>query len=242
MLFDITHHDHVHMNPISDEKVDELIALLDLPQGARVLDIGCGKAEMLIGLANRYLIDGVGVDLSPYFLAEARVRSRDRIPHKAHLTLLEMDGCDYTAEPESFDVTMCIGASWTFGGHKQTLQALSRLTKPGGLVVAGEPYWIKEPPQQYLDDAELEREEFATHYENVKAGEEVGLSPLYTIVCSQDDWDRYEGLKWRASERFARQHPEQFDTNELLRIRRKRDAYLRWGRDCVGWAIYLFVK
>jgi hypothetical protein len=33
--FDITHRDHDIMNPMSSEKLDEMIGLLRLPQGAK---------------------------------------------------------------------------------------------------------------------------------------------------------------------------------------------------------------
>ncbi len=55
------------------------------------------------------------------------------------------------------------------------------------------------------------------------------------------DWDRYTGLQIRAAERFAVAHPDDPDLPDLLsRARRDFDAYLRWGRDSLGWCIYLF--
>jgi len=36
-------------------------------------------------------------------------------------------------------------------------------------------------------------------------------------------------------------HSNDPDDGALLRISNKsRDAYLRWGRNCLGWAMYLF--
>jgi len=60
---------------------------------------------------------------------------------------------------------------------------------------------------------------------------------------NQDDWDRYEGLQWQAAERYAADHPDDPDVEPLLQTSRgQRDAYLRWGRECLGWAMYLFRK
>ena len=69
--FSITHRDHVLCNPTTVEKLDELIGLLQLDRGASVLDIACGKAEVLVRLAEAYDINGVGVDKSPFFIADA---------------------------------------------------------------------------------------------------------------------------------------------------------------------------
>jgi hypothetical protein len=69
----------------------------------------------------------------------------------------------------------------------------------------------------------------------------LGLDLVHTIVSSQDDWDRYEGLQWFATAEYARTNPDDSDVAELSeRVEKARAAYLRWGRDTLGWAIYLF--
>ncbi|HOL16042.1 MAG TPA: class I SAM-dependent methyltransferase, partial [Bacillota bacterium] len=63
------------------------------------------------------------------------------------------------------------------------------------------------------------------------------------VVSSPDDWDRYEGLQWYAAAEYARSNPNDPDLPELMeRVNRSRESYLRWGRDCLGWAVYLFRK
>jgi hypothetical protein len=118
-----------------------------------------------------------------------------------------------------------------------------KMTRPGGLVLVGEPFWMTGPDPEYLkltgDDPNL----CGSHAGNVTIGEDVGLALLYTLVANPDDWDRYEGLRWQAAERYAADHPDDPDVEALLRnTHRSRDAYLRWGRNCLGWAMYLFRK
>jgi hypothetical protein len=63
------------------------------------------------------------------------------------------------------------------------------------------------------------------------------------MVSNQDDWDRYEMLQWYAAEMHARDNPDDPDVSEILScVARGRTSYLRWGRDTVGWAMYLFRK
>ena len=74
---DITHRDHILCNPLSSGTVDEILGRLDLAPGARVLEIACGKAEMLVRLVERYQISGIGVDLSPYSIRDTQARAAE---------------------------------------------------------------------------------------------------------------------------------------------------------------------
>jgi len=225
------------------EKFEELIALLRLEPGAKVLEIATGKGEFIIRLAERYQIEGIGVDISPYHISDAEKKSIARIPD-AHLTFLEMDGAKYQpGQPGSLDLVACIGASWIYGGHKETLKALKEMAAPGSWVVVGEPYWRQEPAPAYLEATGEEQSSFGTHYENAAAGLDLGLELVYTLVSSPDDWDRYEGLQWYAATEWADRHPQDPDAGEVLqRVRANRASFLQWGRDTVGWSIYVFKK
>lgn len=244
----ITHADHVVCNPTSTARLDELIGLLDLPDHPGVLDIACGKGEFLVRLAERVGgpagegFSGVGVDLSPYCLADVRRAAEQRVP-AARLELLHMDGADYVPEPGSFDLAGCLGASWIFGGHRGTLRALAAAVRPGGRILVGEPFWRSEPDAAYLAWAGLTRTQFETHAGNVEAGVAEGLVPLLALVSSGQEWDIYETLQWRATARYAAAHPDDPDLPELLeRVARARHEYLAWGRDTLGWALYLFAR
>jgi SAM-dependent methyltransferase len=240
-FYDITHGRHVVCNPISDEKVGLLVGLLQLPADARVVDIACGKGEFLLRLAEAYGVRGVGVDISPFYLAEAERRRRARVLEAA-IDFIQLDGAEFKPdEQRSFTVASCIGASWIFGGHEATLDALLGMVEPGGWVIAGEPYWLREPPEEYLRASGLAREDLRSHAENAESGERRGLDLVHTFASSKDDWDRYEGLQWQATSEYARAHPGDPDLPELLeRVAKQKASYLRWGRETVGWAIYVF--
>ena len=240
-FYDITHREHVICNPTSEEKLSRLVELLRLPVDGRVVDVACGKGEYLSRLTQAYGVRCLGIDLSPFFVAEAQRRLRASAPSN-QAVVLQMNGADFEPdEPHSFTAASCIGGSWIYGGYAGTLDALSRMVVPGGWVIVGEPYWIQEPSEEYLQVLGVGKEAFGTHAGNVEAGEQRGLDLVHTLVSNKDDWDYYESLQWYAAAEYARAHPDDPDLSELAgRVAKERAAYLRWGRDTLSWAIYVF--
>jgi len=240
-FYNITHGGHLVCNPTSEEKLAHLVDLVRLPTDARVVDIACGKGEFLIRLAEAYKVRGAGVDLSSFCIADAQRRLRARVPD-AGIAFTHMDGADFKPDrSHSLTLASCIGASWVFGGHAQTLDALTGMVEPDGWVIVGEPYWLKEPSDEHLQASGLTRDAFGSHQANAEAGQRRGLDLVYTLASSKDDWDRYEGLQWHATADYARTHRDDADLPELLeRVAKQKSTYLRWGRDTLGWAIYVF--
>ena len=129
-FYDITHRNHVICNPTSGEKLGHLVEQLRLPAGVRVIDIACGKGEFLIRLAEAYGVDCLGIDLSPFFIAEARKRLEVRAP-EAEVAFREMDAAEFEPkEPHSFTVASCLGAFASHFTHgSRSIETRSR--KPG---------------------------------------------------------------------------------------------------------------
>lgn len=245
-FYDITHRDHVLCTCTSVEKLDEVIDVLALGPEARVLDIGSGKGEYIVRIAERFGgergrgIRGVAVDISPFCCADLRAMAARRVP-AADIEVLEMAGADYHPTPGAFDSASCLGASWAFGGHRGTLEYLARAVRPGGVVVTGEPFWKREPDPAYLASAGLKRDTYGTYAANVEVGEALGLIPLLALASSDHDWDYYETMLWNGAARYAAAHPEDPDVPDLLaRTEKDRREYLNWGRDTLGWALYVF--
>ena len=241
--FDITHRRHLVCNPMSEEKFHRLCDVLPLTRKDHVLDIACGKGEFLVRLAEVHGVSGVGVDKSPFCIRDCREKKRLRVPD-ADLVFVEMDGADYRpGNGERFHLASCIGASWVYGGHVETLKALMEMTVPGGWVVVGEPFWMREPSEGYLKSQNMSREDYGSHIGNIRVGEMLGLRCAYTVMSDEDDWDHYESLQWLAVEQHIVENPDDPDNEELLsRTLRFKIAYLGEGRDTQGWAIYVFKK
>lgn len=223
------------MNPLPVAKLDEVVELLALENGARVIDLGCGKGELLRRLATRYEIRGVGVDRSPTLLDQARRRAPAGVTFAvADLTAFS------TGAP--FDLAAALGAS--VDGYSATLARLAGFVRPGGLVLLGEGYWRGEPSDQYLAALEATRDELPDYAGLFAAAAERGLEPRYAVTADTDDFDRYE---WRWSlngERYAATHPDEPGVDEFLAwIRNGRRRYVELGgRDTLGFGLFLFAR
>lgn len=238
--YGITHRNHLLCNPTSKGKLEEFVSVLPLISEARVLDIACGKGEQLVRVVKRLNATGVGVDISPYETKEARQRVEQN-NLQDQIEINEGDGGKFTAPPHSFSLAMCIGASWIWDGYSGTIEALKKFVPSGGLIAIGEPFKLKEPDPEYVAIEPGFVNNMVWHHENVAIAQRAGLTHLYSVVSDQDDWDRYEGLNMLSAETYAVENPDDPDVPELLKRQRLRnEIYLKWRRDTVNWAIYLF--
>jgi SAM-dependent methyltransferase len=236
----ISHQGLPYNNPFSVEKIEAVIDLLGLSDQAVVLDIGSGKAELLLRLVERYQVNALGLELDSSSVQEALEQAASRIP-PGRLELRACDAQTFESEPDSFDLVSCLGACHIYGGFRPTLERLAHSVRPGGYVLVGDGYWKQEPSLEYLAALETTRAELQTHAENVTTGVSLGLVPMYACVCNEDEWDRFEWL--RMYERKASRSPDDPGLPALIaQLHSWRDIYLRWGRDTLGFGLYLFQK
>ncbi|MBP6565119.1 MAG: class I SAM-dependent methyltransferase [Burkholderiales bacterium] len=237
----IAHRDHDYCNPVAAAKIERILDLMPLDAHSRVLDLGCGRAELALRIVERFGSTIVAVERSSFMLDAAR----ERAEWTGALAKLHLDDRDiraFRADPETFHLSVMLGAGGIDGGMAGICRTLKGWTKPGGYVLVGEGYWKQKPSGDYLavlgggDAGQLH-----DHRGNVQAGIDAGLVPLHAVVASDDEWDEYEWKYARAIERYAGEQPDDPDVPAMLeRVRRWRDAYLRWGRDTLGFGVYLF--
>ena len=72
---EIAEADHRILNPFSEAKLDLLGEVCRLRPDQRVLDLACGKGELLCRWSRGYGTRGVGVDISEVFLTAAHERA-----------------------------------------------------------------------------------------------------------------------------------------------------------------------
>jgi SAM-dependent methyltransferase len=236
----IGHADHRFCSPLSAEKAARLVELLDLPPGGRVLDIGCGKAALLLDILARYPdATGVGVDLNTAFLDEGEANAQDR-GLADRVTLIDEDATLHLANDDGFAAALCLGASHALGDYAGLLATAFAILDPGGLLLVGEGYWRQQPNRSYLAVLGADEEDMSDHAGNAERAIRAGFQVLYTTTANADEWDEYEGLYCRAKLRWAAANPRDPDAATIAAdAQRWHDAYLRWGRQTLGFGYYL---
>jgi cyclopropane fatty-acyl-phospholipid synthase-like methyltransferase len=240
----IAHEGLAFMNPLAEEDVEEMIEALELEPGAHVLDLGCGKAEVLIRIVERYPdVRATGLDRSTAVLAEARRQAEERVP-EARVALLEQDVREYAPEPGSFDVVVSTGGISFRGGVGGSLAVLSGFVAPGGKLLFGEGYWREEPNAEYLVALGAAREELKDYEGTIEAAQDVGLELKRAVTTSVEDWDAYEDAWAHNGERYAEAHEGEEGVDELRKwIAAGRERYRELGgRDVLGFALFLFER
>lgn len=228
----LAHEGLAFANPLSQADVERAIAALELPDGARVLETGCGAAEVLVRVLARYpSATGAGVDADADWLARARANADARVPGR-DVELVHAAADDAGLKPGSFDAVLNVAASHAHGGYPDALAALAALVRPGGVVLLGEGFWARPPSAAFLDAlGGATEDELGTLDELVGHARAAGLEPVFEAVASPADWAHYE-------ETLAANAEARADEKSLAYARRIRDRRaLRDGASTLGFAL-----
>lgn len=214
-------------------------AALRLQPGTSVLDLGSGSGEMLCTWARDYGIRGTGIDMSQLFYAQAKRRAVE-LGVADQVEFIHRDAAGYVSE-EKAGVAACIGATWIGGGVPGTIELLRKSLLSGGIILIGEPYWLRLPPTDEvakgcragsITDFLLLPELLAffdgLHYDVVEM-----------VLADQDSWDRYEAAKWLTMRRWLDANPsDDFAKDVQAELTSAAERYARYTREYLGWGVF----
>ena len=114
-----------------------LLDYVELKENASILDLGCGTGKLMNRLANKFpTIKGIGVDLSPSMLIEARVRNQ----YHKRLIFVSGKAEALSFADEQFDAVFCTISFLHYPHPQQVFYQVSRVLADGGHFYLVDPY------------------------------------------------------------------------------------------------------
>ena len=137
--------------------ISTVLQLLDLPEGARVLDFGCGTGWLARVLATMGA-EVIATDVSSNVLELGRrFLARDPLADELRVEFRRFDGRRLPADDASMDRVVSFDAFHHVLDQAATLAEMARVLKPGGIAVFHEP----GPQHSGTSDAQYEMANFA---------------------------------------------------------------------------------
>jgi len=236
---EIAEANHRILNPFTDEKLMTLGMACRLHPGQRLLDLACGKGEMLCRWAHHFGIGGHGIDISHIFLEAARARANE-LAVTSQVTFQHGDAGKVSLEANAFDIVSCIGATWIGGGLQGTVEIMRPALRDGGIVLAGEPYWISEPPPAAYQALGCKPDDFTSLPGTCDRLATGGVELVEMVLADEDSWDRYVAAQWWTVSDWLRANPDHPDASGMRAfLENGRRSYLEYNRQYLGWGVFV---
>jgi SAM-dependent methyltransferase len=240
--FTIREGDQRIVNPFTAEKLAALGHAIRLRPGDTLLDLASGRGELLCTWARDHHLSGTGVDISTVGVAMSRRRAGE-LGVTDRVTFVHDDARGYVAD-RPVDVAACIGATWIGGGAGGTVALLERSLRPGGMLLVGEPYWRRDPPDQ--ETVEIcharRREDFDDLSGLVRRFQGLGWDVVEWMLADPDSWDRYAAPQWLNLRRWLDENPGDELAGDLrAELTAEPLRHVR-QREFLGWGVFALLK
>ena len=242
-IFNITESAHRIHNPFTPEKLATLGEALRLKPGTRVLDLGSGSGEMLCTWARDFGIIGTGIDMSQLFSEQAKRRAEE-LNVADRVEFIHGDAAGYVAD-EKVGVAACLGATWIGGGVVGTIKLLARSLRTGGIILIGEPYWLKLPPTEDVAKGcqASSIADFLVLPELLASFADLGYDVVEMVLADPNGWDRYEAAKWLTMRRWLEANPDDDFAKEVrAQLTSEPGRYATYTREYLGWGVFALME
>lgn len=223
--------------PGSEASTRRAFAMLPpLPDGARILDIGCGPGAQTLTLASASQASVVAVDNHLPFLEElTRRAAQSGLGQRIHALEASMFELDFET---AFDLIWSEGAIYIMG-FEEGLRQWRRLLKPGGYIGVTEISWIQpDAPEQALNFWQEAYPAMATVAQNLARLAAAGYRSLGHFTLPENDW--WQNYYHPMAARIQSLREDYPDNPEAQRVLDLEQAEIELYRKYSAWYGYEF--
>lgn len=222
--------------PLSEDHADRLLSLLDLAGAHRLVDLGCGRGELLLrALARSPRLSGEGIEECCADIERARSNAAAR----GLADRVKFICGDLLAHPGSADRAICIGADHAWGSVETALSGLGARVTADGLLLFGCGYWLRPPSRELVSIFGALPPSF---HALLSWARSTGWMVLSADSANLEEWDAFEA-KWNQDlDDLAAGDPAPEVRQQALRLlKQRRDQYENGYRGVLGFA-YLILS
>jgi len=223
-------------SPAAPDKLRTIGQNLKLNPDMRVIDFGCGYGRSLALWSEDFGVSGLGVEIHPYLCKKAAGRM-DQSGLSHQIKIVCCNPLDYQPEEKAYDIAICLGASFIWGGYQHAIQQMKKSLTSKGKIVIGEPYYKKEdvPEELVKFEGDLNNE-----FELMGFTREEGFDVEFVLHASRDDWDRYVSAGWYGLLQWIDSNPDHPERKYVIDyLHKKQEMYFRYQREYEGWVMYI---
>ena len=129
-------------------RLRRVIEALDIPRGARVLELGAGTGTSFPAYPHHCKV--IGIDLAPDMLAQAEGKIQDN--GWTHVKVVEMDALNLEFPDDSFDYVTAFHVVTVVPDPVRMIQEAKRVCRPGGKIVIVNHFTSDFPPLGFLTE------------------------------------------------------------------------------------------
>jgi cyclopropane fatty-acyl-phospholipid synthase-like methyltransferase len=227
--------------PLTQAQLLRLAHMCQVNIGTRVLDLACGRGELLAQWARQHELQGTGVDDSAAAITLAQKRAEE-LEVWSQLQFVVADVLAYPQPYHQYNVIALLSATGLAATLPEVLDTLRQAIKKdtGGLLLVGEMFWRQEPTPALCRALEVERDWLETPASLVDQFTAAGLELVDMLLLTPADWDAYYAQQWRTCAAWLAEHDDDADAPALRDwLHRSRRYYLHYEREALGWGAFV---
>lgn len=116
------------------EHVERLLAYIDLAEGLKYLEVGCGNGHVCKHLALRHHLNVTGTDVDPEMISLAR----EGLDDAQSIRFMEMDATSMPFNDGTFHIVLSFGVMHHIPDWEHAMEEVCRVLKPEGFFIFGD--------------------------------------------------------------------------------------------------------